>query len=965
MQTRGGLVQDVDRAPVGTLLQFRGELDALSLTAGERGGGLTQPHVPEAHLHERGEVARDRGERREELRRLLDGHVQDLRDVLALVVHLEGLAVVARALAHLARDVDVRQEVHLDLQRPVTRACLAAPALDVEREPALLVAADLGLLGLRKQLADPVEHARVRGRVGARGAPDGALVHVHDLVQVLQTVDAPVPTGHLLGAVELIGQARVEDVVDERGLPRTGDARDGHEDPEREVHREVLQVVLPRTHDRELPLLVHGTPRRGDFDQLAAGEVVGRDGPAVLEQLVVGPGVDHVPTVHARARAHVHDPVGLAHGVLVVLDHDEGVAHVPQAQQGVDESAVVALVQPDGRLVQDVEHAHEPRTDLGGEPDALCLPAGQRGRGPLQVEVVQPDVDQERQARDDLLEHLVTDPGLAGVKVQLLEEREGIAHGQAGGLGDVLPAHGDPQDRGVQPRSPALGARHLAHVLLVAVLGVIGLGLLVLALDIAEHALEALRVPALAAPPVAVGHGDLVVLAVQDGLACLGRQVLPRGHEVESGLLPESGEQAVPVVTRGFAQGPRRDGALHEGQVRVGNHEVLVHLEARTDAVALGARAERGVERERARLDLVRLQLVLVGAREVLGKRAAGLVPRGLLALTGHELDDHASVREVQGGLDRVGEPLPGVRLGREAVHDHVDRVLVLLLELGRVLELNGLAVHDGARVSLGAQLLEQVLELALAALDHGGEDHEPGALGQLEQLVHDLLGRLLGDGLTAHRAVRVADPRPQQTHVVVDLGDRAHRGARVARGGLLVDGHRRGQPLDEVHVRLVHAAQEHPGVGGQRLHVAALTLGEDGVEGQGGLPGPGQPREHDHGIAGDGQIHVLEVVLAGTLHHDLGQVRDTGGAGARGTVVGHSFREHGARRTVTGGSAGLLRHGSHSITSHRHDERVQGRISAARNATSRPDRALRRRPSCPLRVGNSLGSGHSTRPGA
>ena len=55
--------------------------------------------------------------------RLLDRHLQDLGDVLALVVDLERLAVVALALAHLARDVDVGQEVHLDLddaRRPRT-----------------------------------------------------------------------------------------------------------------------------------------------------------------------------------------------------------------------------------------------------------------------------------------------------------------------------------------------------------------------------------------------------------------------------------------------------------------------------------------------------------------------------------------------------------------------------------------------------------------------------------------------------------------------------------------------------------------------------------------------------------------------------------------------------------------------------------------------------------------------------
>ena len=116
-------------------------------------------------------------------------------------------------------------------------------------------------------------------------------------------------------------------------------------------------------------------------------------------------------------------------------------------------------------------------------------------------------------------------------------------------------------------------------------------------------------------------------------------------------------------------------------------------------------------------------------------------------------------------------------------------------------------------------------------------------------------------------------DARPEQAHVVVDFGDGAHRGARVLAGGLLVDGDRRGQALDEVDVGLVHLAQELAGVGGQRFHVAALALGEDGVEGQGGLAGAGQPGENDHGVAGQVQVHVAQVVLARALDDQPGQV--------------------------------------------------------------------------------------------
>ena len=177
-------------------------------------------------------------------------------------------------------------------------------------------------------------------------------------------------------------------------------------------------------------------------------------------------------------------------------------------------------------------------------------------------------------------------------------------------------------------------------------------------------------------------------------------------------------------------------------------------------------------------------------------------------------------------------------------------------------------AVDADPGETLGLQVGEQVDVLALALADDRGQDLEPGALGHLEDAVDDLLRRLLGDRLAADRAVRLADAGEQQPQVVIDLGDRADRRARVARRGLLVDRHRRRQALDEVDVGLVHLAEELPGVGRQRLDVAALAFGEDRVERQARLARTRQPGEHDHGVARQVEIDVLEIVLTGAADY-------------------------------------------------------------------------------------------------
>ena len=119
-----------------------------------------------------------------------------------------------------------------------------------------------------------------------------------------------------------------------------------------------------------------------------------------------GPG-DHAPAVLARAGTHVDEPVGRAHHLLVVLDDQHRVAEVAQPLERPDEPVVVALVQADRGLVEDVEHADELRADLGREPDPLRLAARERRGGAVELQVADADVVEEGEARADLLQ----DPG--------------------------------------------------------------------------------------------------------------------------------------------------------------------------------------------------------------------------------------------------------------------------------------------------------------------------------------------------------------------------------------------------------------------------------------------------------------------------------------------------------------------------------------------------------------------------
>ncbi len=117
-------------------------------------------------------------------------------------------------------------------------------------------------------------------------------------------------------------------------------------------------------------------------------------------------GVDHLAAAHPGAGADVDHVFGAADGLLVVLHHHDGVALALELLQGLEQQAVVARVQADGRLVEDVADPAQVGAELGGQPDPLRLTAGEGRGGAIQGQVAEADLFQELQARDDLADQI-------------------------------------------------------------------------------------------------------------------------------------------------------------------------------------------------------------------------------------------------------------------------------------------------------------------------------------------------------------------------------------------------------------------------------------------------------------------------------------------------------------------------------------------------------------------------------
>ncbi len=226
--------------------------------------------------------------------------------------------------------------------------------------------------------------------------------------------------------------------------------------------------------------------------------------------------------------------------------------------------------------------------------------------------------------------------------------------------------------------------------------------------------------------------------------------------------------------------------------------------------------------------------------------------------------EDHA-VAPAQRGLDRIAEPDADFVVNHEPVHDGLEVVEFLLVELDAVrlvAEFDKLAVHAGADEAFAGEAFQDVAELAFLAADERGQEHHarPGREG--EDFIHDIAGGLRDDGHAGIGAMGFADVGVEEAEVIVNFRGGGDDGARTAAGAALLDGDGRGQALDEIHLRLLHLVEELAGVGGKAFDVFALALGVNGIEGERRFAAPAQAGDDHQAVARDLQREILQIVL-------------------------------------------------------------------------------------------------------
>ena len=203
MESGRGLVEQVEGAPGLALRQLAGELHTLGFASRKCRRRLAEMNVAEADIDEGLQLLPDVRNVRQDRQCVFDGQVEHVGDRVAVELYRERFLVVTLAVTHLAGNVDIRHEVHLDASLAVALTGFAASAGDVEGEAAGLVAAFAGLGQHGVEVADGGEDAGIGRRVRARRAADGRLVDADGFIDLIKAPDSVVLAGLFSRAIEL------------------------------------------------------------------------------------------------------------------------------------------------------------------------------------------------------------------------------------------------------------------------------------------------------------------------------------------------------------------------------------------------------------------------------------------------------------------------------------------------------------------------------------------------------------------------------------------------------------------------------------------------------------------------------------------------------------------------------------------------------------------------------------------
>ena len=139
--------------------------------------------------------------------------------------------------------------MHLNLDDSISAAGFAPSTLDIKAETSFLIAFGLGICSCRKKITDLIKNASISCRIGTWCSSNRRLVNINYLIQPINSQDIVMLSGNHPGTVQISRQSLIENLIDQGTLTRTGNTGDTGHNSQRNIHINMLQVVLGRSFD--------------------------------------------------------------------------------------------------------------------------------------------------------------------------------------------------------------------------------------------------------------------------------------------------------------------------------------------------------------------------------------------------------------------------------------------------------------------------------------------------------------------------------------------------------------------------------------------------------------------------------------------------------------------------------------------------------------------------------------------
>ena len=281
------------------------------------------------------------------------------------------------------------------------------------------------------------KHARIRRRITAWRSTDWRLVNDNRLVKVINAVDALMHSGLFLGAMPFTEQRPPEHVVHQGALSGSANAGDADKSAQRKPHINLAQIIFRGTANNQPTLFGcgHGA-LLGHINFQFASEIFRRHRPLGLSDFIQGAAGHQLTAVHARARPKIQQIIGGLDSLCSVFDDNDGIPDVAEPLKRGQQAGVVALVQANRWLVEDVDYPDQPRANLRGKPNALSLAATESAAFAVERKVAKANVIQKTQAFLNLFQHFTANLLLQTGQFQSIKKTHGVRNRQPAYLHD-------------------------------------------------------------------------------------------------------------------------------------------------------------------------------------------------------------------------------------------------------------------------------------------------------------------------------------------------------------------------------------------------------------------------------------------------------------------------------------------------------------------------------------------------